>query len=439
MVKFLKRKRRSNKSKKGNAEKGKGAQNSSGQQAGSSDGNEATAVRSHKEVHRPAKAHIPLTRFIGPVVSVAGIVFVLGMVVTGKVDLAAIHFGGGSVSGTAFAAGTTSDIQPVSLPAATGKSPQTMSLATFSIQNFDATKANDAGIISVLASVISRFDIVAIQGVSKDAAAIATLMQKLKASGGQFGSQVSPPVGREGEMQCFGFIWDEARIQLMPGSVFVVQDPTDRMQFEPMVGSFETRFGSTGGRSPFRFTLINAHANPSGSSVTSPMNEMNVLDDVYQSVRQYGYQKTGEEDFILLGNLGVNTAGLGELGGIPNLVSIGGDCLTDTLQTKTLDHILIDQTRTREYTGRFGLVDLQKQFGLTQQQALMVSDHLVLWAEFSVYEVPTFIGVATGVRNRRRSPPVGCLLQVESRPRQRSASHSQTRDSRQAQNVVVEC
>ncbi len=402
MVRFLKRKRRSSKGKKGSDGNGNGSQNTAGQQV-ASNGNEANA-RSDKEVHRPAKAHIPLTRFIGPVLSVAGIFFVLSLVVTGNVDLAAIHFGSAprSGSGSAFAAGTPSNIQPVSLPVPTGKSPQTMSLGTFSIQNFDATKANDAGIISVLASVISRFDIVAIQGISKDAAGIATLMRKLKASGGQFGSQVSPPVGREGEMQCFAFIWDEARMQLTPGSVFVVQDPTDRMKFEPMVGSFETRFGSTGGRSPFRFTLINAHANPSGVSVNSPLNEMNVLDDVYQSVRQYGYQKTGEEDFILLGNLGVNTAGLGELGKIPNLVSIGGDCLTDTLQTKTLDHILMDQTRTREYTGRFGLVDLQKQFGLTQEQALMVSDHLVLWAEFSVYEVPAFNGVATGNRNARR-------------------------------------
>ena len=401
MVKFLKRKRRSSKGKNGNVGKGNGSQNHAAQHVTSngSHGNEAGAAQSHKEVHRPAKAHIPLTRFIGPLMSLAGIVFVLGMVVTGKVDLAAIHVGSGSGSGTAFAAATSSNIQPVSLPVPTGKSPQTMSLGTFSIQNFDATKANDAGIISVLASVISRFDVVAIQGVTKDAAAMATLMQTLNAAGGQFGSQVSPPVGREGDMQCFAFIWDEARMQLTPGSVFVVQDPTDRMQFEPMVGSFETRFGSTGGRSPFRFTLINAHANPSGVSLTSPLNEMNVLDDVYQSVRQYGYQRNGEEDFILLGNLGVNIAGLGGLGKIPGLVSIGGDCLTDTLQTKTLDHILIDQTRTREYTGRFGLVDLQKQFGLTQEQALMVSDHLVLWAEFSVNEVPAFQGVATGNRN----------------------------------------
>ena len=129
---------------------------------------------------------------------------------------------------------------------------------------------------------------------------------------------------------------------------------------------------------------------------------MNVLDDVFQSVRQYGYQKNGEEDCILLGNLGVNTAGLGELGKIPNVISVGGDSLTDTLQTRTLDHILIDKTTTREYTGRFGLVDLQRQFGITQKQALMVSDHLMLWAEFSVYEVPAYNGVAAGVRTRGR-------------------------------------
>ncbi|MDA7906891.1 deoxyribonuclease [bacterium] len=403
MVKFLKRKRRSSKSSKASSDHGGGANATSGQQAG---GNSSTGdvAQQQNAASRPSKAHIPITRFIGPIISVAGIVFVLGMVVTGRVDLAAIHIGSGTTTATAStsAASVPSSIQPVSLPAPTSKSTETMSLATFSIQNFDAVKGQDPGILSVLASVISRVDIVAIQGVSKDATAIGSLMQKLNASGGQFGSQVSPPVGREGDMQCFAFIWDEARIQLTAGSVFVVQDPTDRMHFEPMVASFETRFGATGGRSPFRFTLINAHANPSDVSVNSPKNEMNVLDDVFQSVRQYGYQKTGEEDCILLGNLGVNTAGLGELGKIPNVVSAGGDCLTDTLQTQTLDHILIDQTMTREYTGRFGLVDLQRQFGITQQQALMVSDHLMLWAEFSVYEVPAYNGVASGGRNVRR-------------------------------------
>ena len=399
MVKFLKRKRRSGKRHKGNASGGSSSVTAGGQDAGHN-GNSKNSARDEKTAHRPAKAHIPLTRYIGPLVSVVGFVFVLGMVVTGNVDLAAIHIGNGPKA--ALAARVPSSIQPVSLPVPNGKSAETMSLATFSIEGFDSTKAKDAGILSVLASVIARVDVVAIQGVARDSGGIESLIERLEASGGKFGSQVSPPVGRTGDMQCFAFIWDKARIQLTPGSVFIVQDPTDRMHFEPMVASFETRFGAVGGRSPFRFTLINAHANPSSVHAGESANEMKVLDDVFQSVRQYGYQKTGEEDFILLGNLGVNTAGLDELGRIPNLISVAGDCLTDTLQTQTLDHILIDQTTTREYTGRFGLVDLQRQFGITQEQALMVSDHLMLWAEFSVYEVPARNGVASGVQTRGR-------------------------------------
>ena len=394
MVKLHKRKRHSSKNANHVQRGGKGPVDAGGNtshQASVSD-----SSRQSSSDHRPAKAHIPLTRFIGPVVSVAGFVFVLGMVVTGRVDLNSINFGSGS--GSAATGSVGSSFQPVSLPAAGGKSQETMSIATFSIQDFGETKSLDAGIMSVLASVISRFDVVAIQGVVGKGASISALMRQLQSTGGQFGSQVSSPVGRDGVMQSFAFVWDETRIQLKPNSAYVVQDPADRMHFQPMVASFETRFGASGGRNPFRFTLINVRANPADVIASSPMNEINVLDDVFLSVRQYGYQETGEEDCILLGDLSVNTSGLGELGRIPNLISVAGNSPTDTVQSRTLDHILIDQTTTREYTGRYGLVDLQQQFGLTQEQALSVSDHLTLWAEFSVYEVPSFQGVASGGR-----------------------------------------
>ena len=394
MANLLRRKRHS--SKKANHDQKGGNTPADGAESNSQSTHARNSDDQKNSSHRPTKAHIPLTRFIGPIISVAGFVVVSGMVVTGKVDLAAINFSGSS--GSAAKGNVGSSFQPVSLPAAGGKSQETMSVATFSIQDFDETKSADAGILSVLASVVSRFDVVAIQGVLGDGSSMQALMDQLKTTGGQFGSQVSPPVGRDGEMQSYAFVWDEARIRLTPNSAYVVQDPTDRMHFEPMVASFETRFGASGGRNPFRFTLINVHATAADVVATSPLNEMNVLDDVFLSVRQYGYQKTGEEDCILLGNLSVNMAGLGELGRVPNLISVAGDSLTDTLASGTLDHILIDQTTTREYTGRYGVIDLQRQFGLTQEQALRVSDHLTLWAEFSVYEVPSFQGVASGTR-----------------------------------------
>ena len=87
-----------------------------------------------------------------------------------------------------------------------------------------------------------------------------------------------------------------------------------------------------------------------------------MLDDVFVSVRQFDHQETGEEDFILLGDLNVDTQGLRELGQIPGIVTIAGDIKTNTLRTETYDHILIDRQTTREFTGRFGVLDLQTEF-----------------------------------------------------------------------------
>ena len=50
------------------------------------------------------------------------------------------------------------------------------------------------------------------------------------------------------------------------------------------------------------------------------------------------------------------------------------------------DNIVFDRNATVEYTGRSGVLDFAKEFSLTQEQALEVSDHMPVWAEFSVYE-----------------------------------------------------
>ena len=88
--------------------------------------------------------------------------------------------------------------------------------------------------------------------------------------------------------------------------------------------------------------------------------------------------------------MNVDAAGLKELGQIPGVQSIAGETKTNTLSNATKDHIIIDARMTREYSGSFGVVSLVDQLGLTQEQALQVSDHQPLWGEFSIYEVPNF-------------------------------------------------
>ena len=89
---------------------------------------------------------------------------------------------------------------------------------------------------------------------------------------------------------------------------------------------------------------------------------------------------------ILLGDLNVDEYHLGRLGQLPGMGYAITGVMTNTRRDKMYDNIVFDRRATTEFTGKWGVVDLMKEFGLTQQAALEVSDHCPIWAEFSVYE-----------------------------------------------------
>ena len=335
---------------------------------------------------------LPFLRLLGPGTTLAGILALLFCLVTGRIDLRTLERMIGSRLGEQQA---DTAIQPVNLRNLGQKSADTVRIATFNIKVFGKDKSSNNEVMDVIAQIVAQFDVVAIQEVrGGDAVPIQRLVDKLNASGARYTATVSLPIGRTSQTESYAFVWDENRVQLVPRSAYLVMDTSDRMHREPMVASFQVRTGTPDGRIPFRFTLINAHTSPREVVSSAINNEMDVLDDVFVSVRQFDYQETGEEDFILLGDLNVDPGGLRELGQIPGIVTIAGDIKTNTLRTKTYDHIMIDQQSTREFTGRFGVLDLQAEFGLSQEQATEISDHLPLWAEFSAYEMPGFQPVA---------------------------------------------
>jgi endonuclease/exonuclease/phosphatase family metal-dependent hydrolase len=155
-----------------------------------------------------------------------------------------------------------------------------------------------------------------------------------------------------------------------------------------MVASFRARVPAASGRRPFRFTMINVHTDPDVVDPKRTDSEINVLADVFHRVREYEFGLHGEDDFILLGDLNVDTERLGALGQIPGVISVAGDVMTNVTRSQTYDHILIDRNITREYAERMGVIDFQQDLGLNEDQAKAISDHLPLWAEFSVYEAP---------------------------------------------------
>lgn len=338
---------------------------------------------------------LPFAKFLGPAASLGTVAAGLFMLVTGRVDLSMLDVFRGASESTASGGKAMPNLEPVKLQM--GQKPQeTIRVATFNIQGFGKTKMAKSDVMGSLARIISQFDVVAIQEVKGgDSAPVRALVELLRNSGANYAATVSEPIGRTSQTESYAYIWDESRIFLVPGSAYVVQDPADRMHREPMVASFETRVGTAGGRRPFRFTMINVHTDPDEVKPSVVDNEMDVLDDVYVRVQQFDYQSTGEDDCILLGDLNVNSGGLRELGQIPGVRTIAGDVKTNTRKTKTYDHILIDHRVTTEFSGKFGVLDFVDELGLTQEAALQVSDHQPVWAEFSVYEVPSFAPVAS--------------------------------------------
>jgi len=287
-------------------------------------------------------------------------------------------------------------VQPVSLDRNAPRSGDRIRIATFNIQRFGEKKSGNAEVMRIIALIVSNFDLVAIQEVqSPQAMPVARLVDLINRSGGRYDASVSEPIGRTTYREQYAFVWDATRIRMIPDSGYVVRDDSDRMHRPPMVASFETRIAPVAGRQPFRFTIINAHTDPSQVSPRGESNEMNVLDDVFVRVRDYEYQNRGIMNFFLVGDLNVSTANLGELGQIPGVISVVGTTPTNTAGTKTYDHILFDSRITTGYTGIFGVVDYEREYGLTREQAAMVSDHRPVWAEFSAYEMPP---VATATR-----------------------------------------
>ncbi|MEO1616048.1 MAG: endonuclease/exonuclease/phosphatase family protein [Planctomycetota bacterium] len=330
----------------------------------------------------------PLLRWLGPSATTAGLLYAVYLFFVGGLDFSSLDQwlpGSQSVTFEGEAITLTDEPRPN----------DRIRIATFNIENFGETKAanrndSDTGIdvMGKIAEIVNKFDIVAIQELrGKDGVALQQLVSLLNASGGQYAAVISELIGNEHRKESYAFVWDRTRIEIIPDSSYVVQDPDGRMYREPMVASFQSRVDPADNKAPFRFTLINVHTSPDLVDPEERDSEINVLADVFHRVREYEFRVRGEDDFILLGDLNVPPEKLGLLSEIPGVVSVAGDIKTNVSRKKTHDHILIDSNVTEEYAQRMGVVDFIDDLGLSLEQANRISDHLPLFAEFARYEI----------------------------------------------------
>jgi len=261
----------------------------------------------------------------------------------------------------------------------------TIRIATFNIQVFGTSKSGKPHVMEILADVVRRFDVVAVQEVrSKDQSVVPRFVELVNAEGARYAFVIGPRLGRTSSKEQYVFLFDTARVEVEGGSVYTVGDPEDLLHREPLVARFRV-LSPAAGRA-FTFSLVNIHTDPDETDL-----ELDALDDVFAAVQRDG---SGEDDVILLGDLNVDEDHLGQLGRLPNIAWVVSGRNTNTRGTKSYDNVVFDRRTTAEFTGYWGIVDLLAEFNLTLEQALEVSDHLPVWAEFSTQEAETAPHVA---------------------------------------------
>lgn len=263
------------------------------------------------------------------------------------------------------------------LPART---PQTILIASFNIQTFGKKKLEDQWVIERIVAVIRQFDIVAIQEVrAEDQTTIPRLVQLINSQGARYDYLLGPRLGRSVSKEQYAYIYDTASVVSSPDAIYTIEDNADLLHREPLVARFVTRVPPN--VRPFSFSLVNMHTDPDEVKLELP-----VMHNVLKGIREFEYLSAREDDVILMGDLNASPKQFGTLGQIPGIYWTVDNEPTNTIRKSTWDNIIFDRGLTNEYTGRSGVLDLTDMFGIKTEEALRISDHLPIWAEFSTME-----------------------------------------------------
>jgi deoxyribonuclease-1-like protein len=279
---------------------------------------------------------------------------------------------------------------PNAKPSAPGAAPpvtrsgDVIRVASFNIQVFGQTKSAKPHVMNVLADVVRRFDVVAIQEIrSSDDTVIPNFVALINSTGRKYDYVLGKREGYTSSKEQYAFIFDTASVEVDRSCVYSVGDPDKLFHRPPLVAWFRVRGPAE--NQAFTFKLVNLHTDPDRVDLER---ELEYLDDVLHAVRNEGVHdpSSDEDDVLLLGDFNTDERNLGPLGKESNIAWAIAGTPTNTRGTKQYDNIVFKRWTTVEFTGKSGVLDLRTEFKLNDEQALEVSDHQPIWAEFSIFE-----------------------------------------------------
>jgi endonuclease/exonuclease/phosphatase family metal-dependent hydrolase len=248
-------------------------------------------------------------------------------------------------------------------------------MGTFNIQVFGQAKMGNSDVMQIILDVTRRFDLLAIQEFrAVDQELVSQFVEMLNVNGLQYSYCLGPRQGYTSSQEQYIYVYDATKLRLI-AEPFVAED--NLMHRAPWVAQFQSI--ELPPEQAFSFCLLNVHTDPD-----VVRDELNYLKNIVERVRQAIPE---EDDFIVLGDFNAPTSFLDAVGLIsnPHFV-VQENWVTNTRETRNYDNIAFDSLHTREYMGRAGVFNFQREYQLSLDEALRVSDHYPVWAMFSIFE-----------------------------------------------------
>ena len=249
--------------------------------------------------------------------------------------------------------------------------------------------------IGLLANICRRYDAIAFQDVGADDNYWLDMLADRMNSIGVEPSQSTPLTGGNSSDYSYisdksgasGLASDQAKIQsailfnrrtleLDQSQWYTVNDPDRILNRAPLVGCFRTR--GPAADQAFTFSLVNIQIDG-----RQPEQELNYLGEIFRAIREDG---RGEDDVLIVGDFHASDRGIRTMRKRAGLTWVVSNRPTNMLNTAQSDTLVFNDVATVEFTGRGGVFDFMRRYNLRLDDALLVSDHLPVWAEFSVFE-----------------------------------------------------
>ncbi|MFZ5832475.1 MAG: hypothetical protein ACOY3P_20505 [Planctomycetota bacterium] len=254
----------------------------------------------------------------------------------------------------------------------------TFRIATFHVEGLNDRKLANRRVGDVLLKLLPQFQLVALQGLEGDNLSVAARLteQVSLAAGRPYDYAAVLPRAERADREYTALLFDQTVLEIDRTALRSIEDAGGRFRRSPLAALFRTRGPKTD--EAFTFQVISLSLHPDNAPV-----EAELLDDVFRAVRDDG---RGEDDVLLLGDFVVEPDPAGPLAGILDLTTAIQSLPTTLRGTRRADNIYLMRRATSEFSGRSDVVDLMRAYDLTFDAAREISEHLPVWAEFSVFE-----------------------------------------------------